>query len=73
MLATLLAKREATHLLPLLLRSSTTHGLFKAMTYSYRDIFIERLLAIENELLDELTLMVRQYKGEGQTTSAKQF
>lgn len=29
------------------------------MTYSYRDIFMERILSIEEELLDELTVMVR--------------
>jgi len=38
--------------------------LYLAMTYSYRDIFIERLLAIEDELLGEITSMVKQYKGD---------
>jgi len=42
-----------------LLRSQTTHSLLQAMTYSYRDIFLERILSIEEELLHELTLMVR--------------
>ena len=59
MLFTLLAKREASQMIPTLLRSQTTHSLFEAMTYSYRDIFMERILSIEEELLDELTVMVR--------------
>ena len=58
------AKREASHIIPIMLRSKTTHSLYLAMTYSYRDIFIERLLAIEDELLGEITSMVKQYKGE---------
>ena len=33
----MLAKREASHAIPALLRSSTTHSLFLAMTYSYKD------------------------------------
>ena len=44
------------------------------MTYSYRDIFMERILSIEEELLDELTVMVRQYQGDenrlGQNSSS---
>lgn len=54
-LFSLLAKREASHMIPALLRSPTTHSLFQAMTYSYRDICMERILSIEDELLDELT------------------
>ena len=64
-LFTLVAKREASQIIPIMLRSATTHSLFLAMTYSYRDIFIERILAIEDELLDEITQMVKQYQGEG--------
>jgi hypothetical protein len=48
-----------------MLRSETTNSLYLAMTYSYRDIFIERILAIEDELLDEITQMVKQYQGDG--------
>ena len=61
-LFTLLAKREASHAIPCLFRSSTTHAMFLAMSYSYKDMFIERLLAIQDELLDEITLLVKQYK-----------
>ena len=45
-LFTLLAKREASHFISILLRSATTQCLFLAMSYSYRDLFIERILAI---------------------------
>lgn len=55
MLFTLLAKREASHLVSLLLRSSTTHCLFLAMSYTYKDSFIERILGIEKQLLDEIS------------------
>ena len=61
-LFTLLAKREASHSIPMLMRSETTHALFRAMSYSYKDQFIERLLVIQDELLDEITQMVKQYK-----------
>ena len=46
-LFTLLAKREASHFISMLLRSATTHCLFLAMSYSYKDLFIERILAIQ--------------------------
>lgn len=44
------------------MRSPTTHALFRAMSYSYKDQFIERILVIQDELLDEITQMVKQYK-----------
>ena len=55
----MLAKREASHYIPALLRSETAHSLFLSMSYSYRDLFIERILALHDELLDEITQMVK--------------
>ena len=72
-LFTLLAKREASHIIQLLFRSRTTHSMFQAMTYSYRDVFMERILSIEDELLDELALMVREYKGDDRTSSVNKL
>lgn len=41
----LVAKREASQLISPLLRSRTTLSLFLAMSYSYKFIFLERILA----------------------------
>jgi hypothetical protein len=50
----LVIKRELLDLIPILFRSRTTHSIFAAMSYHYRFSFIEHLLQLRNDTLDEL-------------------
>jgi hypothetical protein len=57
----LLAKREASHLLSSFLNSRTTLAIFFGMSYAHRGKIMETLLAIQDEILDEINDMLKQY------------
>jgi|LauGreDrversion4_2_1035121.scaffolds.fasta_scaffold132824_5 hypothetical protein len=48
-----LARRELPDLVPLLFESRTTQTILEAMSYQYRFSFIEHLLQIRNDILEE--------------------
>lgn len=49
----LLARRELPDLVPLLFESRTTQTILEAMSYQYRFSFVEHLLQIRNDILEE--------------------
>ena len=66
----LIAKREASHFITPLLQSQTTLSLFLAMSFSYRFTFMERILATQGEILDEINQMLQQYTQEQSQSSS---
>lgn len=49
----LLARREQADLVPLLFESRTTQTIFAAMSYQYRFSFVEHLLQVRHDILEE--------------------
>jgi hypothetical protein len=54
----LLAQRGLDDYLQIFFRSRTTQTIFEGMSYQYRFSFIERLLSIKQDLLDELNQLI---------------
>lgn len=54
----LLAKREQTEIVSYFLESKATKTLFFSMSYAYRSEFIEHVLQIKGEILNELNQQV---------------
>lgn len=50
----LLARRELTDMVPLVFQSKTTKTIFSGMSYQYRLSFIEHLLNIKHDMMDEI-------------------
>jgi hypothetical protein len=54
------ARRELTDIVPIIFTSKTTHAIFAAMSYSYRESFLEHLIQIQHDLADELSQSFQQ-------------
>jgi hypothetical protein len=50
----ILAKKGLNEYLPIIFRSRTLNTIFEAMSYSYRFEFIEHILHVKKELIDDL-------------------
>ena len=61
----LLAKREQSEMMNFLLPSRATKTLFLSMSFSYKAEFMDHLLEIKDEILNELKQMVIQDDSAG--------
>lgn len=50
----LICRRELTDLVQLIFRSRTTHAIFEAMSFQYKYSFIEHILSIRNDMLEDI-------------------
>lgn len=51
----LILRRELSDVIPILFQSQSTHSIFLSMSYHYRFSFIEHLLQLRHDLIDEIT------------------
>ncbi len=63
----LVLRREISDVIPILFNSQTTHSIFFAMSYHYRFSFIEHLLQLRHDIIDEITSVFNTQSDNNET------